>query len=60
MTRPLTVGRVAELLEVSAASLRSWEIQGLIPVARRTPTNQRVWDESQVQQIREWLASRKN
>jgi excisionase family DNA binding protein len=46
----LSVGEAAELLGVSAASLRKWSDQGLVPVYR-TPGGQRRYSPADLQRF---------
>ena len=50
-----SIGEVAKMLEVSSASLRSWEKEGLIPKPYRRPTNRRRYTQEDIKAIREFL-----
>jgi len=50
------IGEVIRMLEVSRQSLYNWERDGYIPTIHRTPTNQRVYSETDIQVIRDYIA----
>ena len=54
------IGTIAQLLNVSVQSVRSWERQGLIPKAQRRPTGMREYSQSDIEAIRKYLATKKN
>ncbi len=54
------VGRLAEMLGVSATTVREWEALGIVPAAGRIePRDQRVWAASDLETIRERVAARR-
>lgn len=50
-TRVYTVGEVASLVDVSPATVRIWERQGLVS-PERSPAGHRLYDESQLERLR--------
>ena len=54
------VSEVAKQTGVSVSSIKMWESRGLIPKAKRTVTNRRIFDENDVAFIRGLIASRWN
>jgi DNA-binding transcriptional MerR regulator len=53
------IGEVARMLEVSTASLRSWERHMFIPRPHRSPTDRRLYCNEDIQAIRDYLTERK-
>ena len=54
-----TIGQVAEKVGVSPQTLRRWEIEGFIPVAKRKFINRwRVWTEEDIQTIEQFVKHR--
>lgn len=53
-----SIGRAAEILNVSVQSLRSWENQGLIPKPERRPTGRREYSDEDIEAIKEYLNKR--
>ena len=53
-----SISRVAETINVSAQSLRSWENQGLIPKPERRPTGRREYSDDDIEAIKEYLNNR--
>lgn len=53
-----SIGEVAKRLYVSTQSLRNWERQQLIQKAKRRPTGYRMYDEQDVERIRQFLKER--
>ena len=53
-----SIGRAAEMLEVSPQSLRKWERQGLIPKPHRRPTDRREYTDEDIKAIIEFLKKR--
>ena len=53
-----SIGRAAELLQVSPESLRRWEKQGFIPKPKRRPTDRREYSEGDITAIKEYLNKR--
>lgn len=53
-----SIGRTAELLNVSVQSLRNWEKQNAIPRPDRRPTGHREYTEADIEAIKEYLYSR--
>lgn len=51
MTRPLTIGRLAEMTGVGARTIRYYETVGVLPPARRTPGGYRQYDERAVERL---------
>ena len=50
----LTIGKLAALLGLHPDTIRSYERQGLIPLAHRSPMNgYRIWSQQDVEQVRE-------
>ena len=54
----MTISQAAEKLQVSEASLRTWERQGLIPKVQRTPCGLRNYAEKDLDNVRNYLSNR--
>lgn len=52
------IGEVARMMEVSVQSLRRWEEQGFILSIHRSPTNRRIYTETDITAIKEYLSTR--
>ena len=52
------ISRVAEMLNISDKSLRSWEKQGFIPKPERRPTGRREYSDVDIKAIKEYLNKR--
>lgn len=53
-----SIGRAAEILQVSRESLRRWEQQDLIPKPKRKPTDRREYTDDDIKAIKEYLNKR--
>ena len=53
-----SIGKIAEMLEVSPQSLRKWEKQGFIPAPHRRPTGRRDYSTEDIKAIQDYLNSR--
>ncbi len=54
------VGRLAELLGVSATTVREWEAAGVVPMAGRiAPRDQRIWPAADLETIKERVAAKR-
>jgi len=56
----MTISQAAEKLQVSEASLRTWERLGLISKVGRTPCGQRTYTESDIAHVRQYLETKQN
>lgn len=53
-----SIGETAKLLKVSTQSLRSWEKQNLIPKPSRRPTGMRMYTDTTIEAIKQFLDKR--
>lgn len=53
-----SIGKVADMLEVSTQSLRLWERHQLIPKPNRSLTNMRRYTDDDINAIREYLSKK--
>ena len=54
--RMLTIGQIAEALELHPDTIRSYERRGIIPRAKRSPVNgYRIWEPSELEIMKKML-----
>jgi len=59
MNKGLIIGQAADLLHISAVTLRAWEKAGLIPPVRRMNGRWRVYDKETLDKIRFFIKLRR-